>query len=160
MPPAAGSGIRFGHVNVTSRDWRRLAAFYTVVFGCELVPPERDIRGPVLDAATGLTGAHLTGAHLRLPAHRPEFGDADRRPLLRLTVGRTRRDDNKATAAPHRQQSIGRLQACRCRDQHRRPGAVDGDVECPNEGPVVVGHVRRVASGWTRRASREQPPAA
>lgn len=72
MTPAAGNGIRFGHVNVTSPDWRRLAAFYTDVFGCELVPPERDIRGPVLDSATGLHDAHLTGAHLRLPGH----GDA------------------------------------------------------------------------------------
>lgn len=62
-------GARFGHVNLTSRDWRRLAAFYTDVFGCTLVPPERDIKGPVLDAGTGLTDAHLTGAHLRLPGH-------------------------------------------------------------------------------------------
>jgi catechol 2,3-dioxygenase-like lactoylglutathione lyase family enzyme len=62
-------GARFGHVNVTSTDWRRLAAFYADVFGCELVPPERDIQGAPLDAATGLTGAHLTGAHLRLPGH-------------------------------------------------------------------------------------------
>jgi predicted enzyme related to lactoylglutathione lyase len=62
-------GARFGHVNLTSRDWRRLAAFYTQVFGCTFVPPERDIRGPVLDAGTGLSGAHLTGAHLRLPGH-------------------------------------------------------------------------------------------
>jgi catechol 2,3-dioxygenase-like lactoylglutathione lyase family enzyme len=64
---AAIEGARFGHVNVTSTDWRRLAAFYVDVFGCEPVPPERDIRGEVLDAATGLTDAHLTGAHLRLP---------------------------------------------------------------------------------------------
>jgi catechol 2,3-dioxygenase-like lactoylglutathione lyase family enzyme len=62
-------GVRFGHVNVTAHDWRRLAAFYADVFGCELVPPERDIQGPVLDAATGLQDAHLTGAHLRLPGH-------------------------------------------------------------------------------------------
>jgi catechol 2,3-dioxygenase-like lactoylglutathione lyase family enzyme len=61
--------VRFGHVNVTSRDWRRLAAFYTEVFGCEFVPPERDIRSADLDAATGLRDAHLTGAHLRLPGH-------------------------------------------------------------------------------------------
>jgi catechol 2,3-dioxygenase-like lactoylglutathione lyase family enzyme len=60
-------GVRFGHVNVTSPDWRRLAAFYTDVFGCEFVPPERDIRSADLDAATGLQDAHLTGAHLRLP---------------------------------------------------------------------------------------------
>lgn len=58
---------RFGHVNLTAADWRLLATFYTDVFGCELVPPERDIRGPVLDKATGLHDAHLTGAHLRLP---------------------------------------------------------------------------------------------
>ncbi len=60
---------RFGHVNVTSHDWRRLAAFYTEVFGCEFVPPERDIRSADLDGATGLTDAHLTGAHLRLPGY-------------------------------------------------------------------------------------------
>lgn len=63
---------RFGHVNVTSTDWRRLARFYTDVFGCVFVPPERDIRSADLDAATGLRDAHLTGAHLRLPGH----GDA------------------------------------------------------------------------------------
>ena len=64
MPALAA---RFGHVNITASDWRRLAAFYTDVFGCEFVPPERDIRGPILDSATGLRDAHLTGAHLRLP---------------------------------------------------------------------------------------------
>lgn len=66
---AAIAGARFGHVNVTSPDWRRLATFYAEVFGCELVPPERDIRSAELDAATGLRDAHLTGAHLRLPGH-------------------------------------------------------------------------------------------
>ena len=64
--------IRFGHVNVTASDWRRLASFYADVFGCEFVPPERDIRSADLDAATGLQDAHLTGAHLRLPG----LGDA------------------------------------------------------------------------------------
>jgi catechol 2,3-dioxygenase-like lactoylglutathione lyase family enzyme len=68
---ASIEGARFGHVNVTGADWRRLAAFYTDVFGCELVPPERDIRSPDLDRATGLTDGHLTGAHLRLPGHGP-----------------------------------------------------------------------------------------
>jgi len=60
---------RFGHVNVTAHDWRRLADFYTAVFGCVMVPPERDIRSADLDAATGLVDAHLTGAHFRLPGH-------------------------------------------------------------------------------------------
>ena len=66
---ASIDGVRFGHVNVTTTDWRRLAAFYSDVFGCEIVPPERDIRGAPLDSATGLHDAHLTGAHLRLPGH-------------------------------------------------------------------------------------------
>jgi glyoxylase I family protein len=64
-------GARFGHVNVTGTDWRRLAVFYSEVFGCEVVPPERDYRGPDLEAATRVAGAHLTGAHLRLPGHGP-----------------------------------------------------------------------------------------
>jgi len=62
-------GARFGHVNVTSADWRRLAAFYEELFGCELVQPERDYRGVDLESATGVADAHLTGAHLRLPGH-------------------------------------------------------------------------------------------
>jgi catechol 2,3-dioxygenase-like lactoylglutathione lyase family enzyme len=62
-------GARFGHVNLTGADWRRLARFYVELFGCELVPPERDYRGPDLEAASGVPGAHLTGAHLRLPGH-------------------------------------------------------------------------------------------
>ena len=64
-------GVRFGHVNVTGADWRRLAAFYAELFGCEVVPPERDYRGADLESATGVAGAHLTGAHLRLPGHGP-----------------------------------------------------------------------------------------
>jgi catechol 2,3-dioxygenase-like lactoylglutathione lyase family enzyme len=62
-------GARFGHVNVTGRDWRRLSAFYTELFGLDLVPPERDYRGSDLEGATRVPGAHLTGAHLRLPGH-------------------------------------------------------------------------------------------
>ena len=64
---------RFGHLNVTTSDWRSLAAFYQAVFGMSLVPPERDFRSPDLDRATGLTDAHLRGAHLRLPGE-PEGG--------------------------------------------------------------------------------------
>ncbi len=58
---------RFAHVNVIARDWRRLAAFYKTVFGCQVAPPERDQHGDWLDRAIGVTGAHLRGAHLRLP---------------------------------------------------------------------------------------------
>ena len=60
---------RFGHVNLIARDWRSLADFYTALFGCELVPPERDYSGDDLAAGTGIPGAALKGAHLRLPGH-------------------------------------------------------------------------------------------
>ena len=56
---------RFVHVNLIARDWRALADFYVSVFGCRLVPPERDYRGADLEAGTGVPGAALRGAHLR-----------------------------------------------------------------------------------------------
>lgn len=59
--------IQFAHINLIARDWRRLAAFYMEIFGCEAVPPERDLDGKWLDAATGLSSAHIRGVHLRLP---------------------------------------------------------------------------------------------
>jgi predicted enzyme related to lactoylglutathione lyase len=60
---------RYVHTNLIAHDWRALAAFYQTVFGCTLVPPERDFQGPDLEAGTGLPGAHLRGAHLRLPGY-------------------------------------------------------------------------------------------
>ena len=69
---------RYVHTNLIARDWRALAKFYQDVFGCIPVPPERDFRGSSLDAATGLAGAHLTGAHLRLP------GTSDASPTLEI----------------------------------------------------------------------------
>jgi predicted enzyme related to lactoylglutathione lyase len=60
-------GARYRHTNIVSRDWVRLSAFYELVFGCERLPPERDLRGEWLDRGTGVVGAHLRGVHLRLP---------------------------------------------------------------------------------------------
>lgn len=62
---------RFGHVNIIARDWRALADFYERVLGCTPVPPERDLRGPELAAATGIANAALRGIHLRLPGGGP-----------------------------------------------------------------------------------------
>jgi predicted enzyme related to lactoylglutathione lyase len=62
-------GVRYVHTNIVARDWRRLADFYATVFGCALVPPERDYAGPDLEKGTGVAGATLRGAHLRLPGH-------------------------------------------------------------------------------------------
>src|SRR5215203_189471 len=63
------AGVRYGHTNLIAVDWRKLAQFYIDLFGCEIVPPERDFTGEKLEALTGLEGAHLRGAHLRLPGY-------------------------------------------------------------------------------------------
>lgn len=63
---------RFAHVNIVSRDWKRLARFYQRVFGCTPVPPERELTGQWLDDATGIPNARIQGVHLRLPGHGDE----------------------------------------------------------------------------------------
>lgn len=60
---------KYVHTNLVAEDWRSLAAFYQQVFGCIPVPPERDFEGDKLSAGTGIPGAHLRGAHLRLPGY-------------------------------------------------------------------------------------------
>jgi predicted enzyme related to lactoylglutathione lyase len=60
---------RFVHTNLIAQDWKRLAQFYERVFGCTPVPPERNLSGEWLDAATGVPGAQIQGVHLRLPGH-------------------------------------------------------------------------------------------
>ena len=64
--------MRFAHTNIISKDWQRLANFYIQVFGCEIIPPERNQSGEWLSRGTGVKNAHLRGAHLRLPG----YGDA------------------------------------------------------------------------------------
>ncbi len=65
-------GTRFTHTNLVARDWKRLVTFYQEVFGCVLVPPERNLSGEWLDRITGIAGAEILGAHLRLPGHGDE----------------------------------------------------------------------------------------
>jgi catechol 2,3-dioxygenase-like lactoylglutathione lyase family enzyme len=60
---------KYVHTNLIARDWRVLARFYEDVFGCTLVPPERNLFGPELEAGTGVRGARLHGVHLRLPGN-------------------------------------------------------------------------------------------
>lgn len=71
-------GARFAHVNLIAKDWRRLARFYEEVLDCVPVPPERRLQGKRLDRATGVPGARIEGAHLRLP------GLGDQGPTLEI----------------------------------------------------------------------------
>lgn len=60
---------RYVHTNLIARDWRALSKFYESLFGCVVVPPERNFSGPDLEAGTGVPGAALRGVHLRLPGY-------------------------------------------------------------------------------------------
>ena len=63
---------KFVHTNLIAKDWKRLSAFYREVFGCVPVPPERDLSGAWLERATGISGSHISGMHLRLPGYGDE----------------------------------------------------------------------------------------
>ena len=58
---------RYVHTNLVARNWERLASFYETVFGCEPVPPARQLSGKELAAGTGVPNARILGIHLRLP---------------------------------------------------------------------------------------------
>jgi predicted enzyme related to lactoylglutathione lyase len=60
---------KYKHTNIVARDWRSLTKFYQDVFGCILVPPERNLSGEWLEKGTGVKGAGFVGAHLRLPGY-------------------------------------------------------------------------------------------
>ena len=60
---------KYKHTNIVARDWRRLAQFYGDVFGCTLVPPERNLSGDWLSKGTGVANASFAGVHLRLPGY-------------------------------------------------------------------------------------------
>ena len=59
--------MKFGHVNIVARNWKKLARFYERVLGCVPVPPERNLSGEWLEKATGIPGVRIQGIHLRLP---------------------------------------------------------------------------------------------
>ena len=61
--------LRYVHTNIISRDVARLVAFYKTALGCQSIGQLRDLRGPWLDALTGLPHAHITGEHLLLPGY-------------------------------------------------------------------------------------------
>jgi predicted enzyme related to lactoylglutathione lyase len=60
---------RYAHTNLVASDWKTLCAFYERVFNCTFVPPERDQNGEWLEKGTGVPGAALKGAHMRLPGY-------------------------------------------------------------------------------------------
>lgn len=49
MPPMKA---RYGHTNLVALDWRKLAHFYTDLFGCLPVPPGGSAVGEVVTVDT------------------------------------------------------------------------------------------------------------
>jgi len=78
--------VTFGHINIISKDWRRLSKFYQAVFACVPVPPVRKQSGPALAHGTGVPDAELEGEHLRLP------GLGDHGPTLEIYTFREQLD--------------------------------------------------------------------
>lgn len=58
---------KFSHVNIISKDWKTLAAFYIRVFDCKPKPPERNLSGKWVDELTDLSNTRIKGMHLLLP---------------------------------------------------------------------------------------------
>ena len=63
------NNIKFKHINLISWDYKKLAGFYTEVFGLEPLLPERDLKGQWLEDITGVKGAELKGVHMKLPGY-------------------------------------------------------------------------------------------
>lgn len=60
---------KFSHVNIISRDWKKLAEFYIKVFDCKPKPPERNLSGDWVDKLTDLSKVKIKGMHLLLPGY-------------------------------------------------------------------------------------------
>ncbi len=61
--------IQFVHLNIVSKDWKKLAKFYMDVFNCNPKLPERHLIGDWLDNATNIKNAKIDGIHLALPGN-------------------------------------------------------------------------------------------
>src|SRR5688572_24787729 len=57
--------MRYVHTNLIARDWQRLSRFYCDVFGCE-IGSLRELSGGWLERGSGVPGARIVGAHLKL----------------------------------------------------------------------------------------------
>jgi len=82
---------KYVHTNIVAKDWNRLVRFYQEVFGCTVVPPERDLKGSWVEKATAVPGGQMRGVHLRLP------GPSDEGPTLEI-FQYNRMEERPATA--------------------------------------------------------------
>lgn len=61
--------VHYGHTNIITDNWQRLAQFYTTVFDCKPQGSVRDLKGEWLAKGTGVHNAAIVGMHLLLPGY-------------------------------------------------------------------------------------------
>lgn len=61
--------LQYGHTNIITDNWQRLAQFYTDVFNCKPFGKERDLKGEWLEKGTAVINAEIVGIHLTLPGY-------------------------------------------------------------------------------------------
>lgn len=61
--------IQYGHTNIITDNWQRIAKFYIDVFECKPFGKERDLKGEWLTKGTAVENAAITGMHLSLPGY-------------------------------------------------------------------------------------------
>ena len=61
--------ITYTHTNLVAKDWKKLVQFYTDIFGCVPVYPERDLAGDWIDKMTRIPHVRIRGMHLKLPGY-------------------------------------------------------------------------------------------
>jgi len=59
--------MKFAHINIISRDWKKAVEFYKDVFECVPLLPARNLSGEKLEKGTGVKNAKIEGIHLQLP---------------------------------------------------------------------------------------------
>ncbi len=65
--------MKFVHINLIAKDYKKMVDFYKTVFDCESIDEKRDIKGAWLDKVTAVKNAHIKGEHLKLPGYKDNY---------------------------------------------------------------------------------------
>lgn len=66
--------MRYLHVCINAKDWRKVSQFYQNVFGCVPLKPQRNYTGEWIEKLWGgLEGFHVEGEHVGVPGYYEGF---------------------------------------------------------------------------------------
>ncbi|TGK55959.1 VOC family protein [Leptospira wolffii] len=69
LSPPKTDRIRFLHVNINSKDWKKILSFYSKILDTSATGFERDYKGDFIENLTGVREAKVQGKHLLLPGY-------------------------------------------------------------------------------------------